>query len=638
MSDQKYIDALKQYFGYDSFRSIQLDIIRSIGSGNDTLGLMPTGGGKSVTFQVPALTMEGVCIVITPLIALMKDQVEHLKQRGIKAEAIHSGLTYTDIQRILDNAVFGAVKFLYVSPERLSNQLFLAKIRHMEVCFFAVDEAHCISQWGYDFRPSYLKISDIRTVKPDAPLLALTASATPKVVRDIQEKLQFGHFASGKANTFRMSFKRDNLSYVVRRTEDKDGEMVHILQSVPGSAIVYTRNRDKTKTIAAELQEQGISATFYHAALDSAIKDTRQEEWQQSKTRVMVATNAFGMGIDKPDVRVVIHMDCPDSLEAYYQEAGRAGRDGKRAYAVLLYNRYDRTNLLKRCSQTFPPRDYIRKVYDHLAYFFELAVDSGTGARYEFDEAVFCKTFHHYPSYLESAIAILQNAGLLEYNPDPDTKPRVKMNVTREDLYHISDMSALQNRVITALLRFYGSLFVDFVYIDDGYIANRLGIEPYQMHLTLKELKRRGIIKYVPRRNVPMITFLRDRVDGNRLRIERDIYEDLMEKMTERVSAVIRYAEDDEHCRQQLLLDYFGENDSEECGHCDVCIDSHSAYDMPEATARQLIDALLGDGQRHDMGQLRALHVPHAMMKSLLAQLLDNGELTIDGPFVTKKS
>lgn len=366
------LDILHQYWGYDDFRGIQREIIESIDAGRDTLGLMPTGGGKSLTFQVPALKKEGTCIVITPLIALMKDQVQHLKAKGIKAAAIYSGMKRSEIVATLENCIFGGVKFLYVSPERLSSEIFQVKLRHMRVSFITVDEAHCISQWGYDFRPAYLQISNIRKIKPDVPVLALTATATPQVIDDIQEKLAFK-----QKNVFRMSFERKNLTYVVRKTDDKPSELVHILKHVSGSAIVYVRSRRRCRDIAEMLTQQDISATFYHAGLELSTRDERQKEWQEDKKRVMVATNAFGMGIDKPDVRTVIHFDCPDSIEAYFQEAGRAGRDGKRAYAVLLWNGSDVTKMNRRIDENFPPKDYINKVYNELAYFFGVGLGSG---------------------------------------------------------------------------------------------------------------------------------------------------------------------------------------------------------------------------------------------------------------------
>ena len=381
-----YQAILKQYWGYDSFRGIQEDIIRSIGEGRDTLGLMPTGGGKSVTFQVPALAQEGMCLVITPLIALMKDQVQNLKRRGIKALAVYSGMSRQDIIATLENAIFGNYKFLYISPERLDTDIFRIKLAKMKISLITVDESHCISQWGYDFRPAYLKIAEVRRLLPGVPVLALTATATPEVVKDIQQRLEFR-----EENVFRMSFERTNLAYVVRRTENKAAELLHILQRMPGSAILYVRNRRRTKEVTEWLQQQGITADFYHAGLDDAVKDIRQQRWQKGESRVMVATNAFGMGIDKPDVRLVIHLDLPDSIEAYFQEAGRAGRDGQKAYAIILHSKADSTTLRKRIPDNFPEKDYIRDVYEHLQYYYEMAMGDGRGCVREFDIEDFCR-------------------------------------------------------------------------------------------------------------------------------------------------------------------------------------------------------------------------------------------------------
>ena len=406
----RFRDILRKYWGYDDFRGIQRNIIDSIASGKDTLGLMPTGGGKSITFQVPALAQDGVCLVITPLIALMKDQVENLKKRGIQATAIYSGMTQREIVIALENCILGSFKFLYISPERLSTQIFLSKIKRIKVSFIAVDESHCISQWGYDFRPSYLKIAEIRDIIPDAPVLALTATATPQVVEDIQNQLKFR-----ERNVFKMSFERDNLAYIVRKTEDKESELIHILNSVAGSAIVYTRNRKGTGETARLLNENGITAENYHAGLMNSEKDARQHKWQNNESRVMVATNAFGMGIDKPDVRIVIHLDLPDSPEAYFQEAGRAGRDGKKAYAVLLYGKTDKAKLKKRIPDTFPDKDYIYKVYDKIAYFFQVGIDSGMGTTFNFDFGKFCAINKLFPVPCHNALKILTRAGYIEY-------------------------------------------------------------------------------------------------------------------------------------------------------------------------------------------------------------------------------
>ena len=634
--DSLYIETLRQYFGYDSFRSIQLDIIRSISEGNDTLGLMPTGGGKSITFQVPALTMDGVCIVITPLIALMKDQVMHLKQRGIRAEAIYSGLTHDDILRILDNASYGAVKFLYVSPERLSSPLFLSKLQYIDVCFITVDEAHCISQWGYDFRPSYLQIDKIRELLPETPVLALTATATPQVIEDIQDKLQFGKHTKGKTGFYKMSFKRNNLSYVVRYAEDKYEEMVHILQSVNGSAIVYTRNRKRTKELAEVLNANDISATFYHAGLDFAIKDTRQQEWQENKYRVMVATNAFGMGIDKPDVRLVIHFDCPDSLEAYFQEAGRAGRDGKRSYAVLLYNKDDNRKLLRHADNAFPQKEYIRKVYDNLAYYFELPLYTGEGARFEFNEEVFCTRFHHYPTSLEAALSILQNAGYIEYDPEPDSNPRILITVPRSELYDVAGLSKTEEEVLTTLLRYYGTLFTSLTFINVALIASACKIDEQRMHIALKNLATRGIVRYVPRRNVPIITYVIQRIPSKDLIISKNIYEELHKRMVDRVGAVIRYLESEDICRSTLLLEYFGELDAEPCNHCDVCIEHKDKPRKPESENSLL--QLLSDHKEHHIDELvKAYKIPQKVFEEEIEYLRQEELITISYPYIRLK-
>lgn len=631
LNDDIFLSTLKQYYGFDSFRSIQLDIIRSIASGHDTIGLMPTGGGKSITFQVPALTMEGVCIVITPLISLMKDQVEHLKAIGIKAEAIHSGLSHYDIQRILDNAIYGAVKFLYISPERLSNQLFVAKLFYMKVCFITVDEAHCISQWGYDFRPSYLNIKSIRDQKPNIPILALTATATPKVLADIKECLFYNDSFKNEPNVFCMSFRRKNLSYVVRTTMNKDEEMIHILKSVKGSAIVYTRNREKTREISAMLEKEGISSTFYHAGLNIAVKDFRQDQWQKGLTRVIVATNAFGMGIDKPDVRLVIHADVPDSLEAYFQEAGRAGRDGKLSYAVLLYEKSDRVNLEKRCNESFPPKDYIKLVYDHLAYFFQLAVESGEGAKYEFNEEQFCYRFKHYPTQLEHALHILENAGYIHYDNDPDGRSRVCFRMHRDELYSLTNLSSREETVLSTLLRYYGSLFSELTYIDITFLSIKAGMSEEHFRVALKELSHKGVIAYVPPRKTATITYLKQRIDSKRLIFDKKIYEFLKERKLARINAVLQYIDTDDRCRQRMLSEYFGEKTKEKCGHCDVCLSENKSK---RKVNMEHVMKLLSDHKQHLITELKDLELPKEQLHEMIENLRDNDDIIFYGPYI----
>ena len=565
MDDFKKI--LKQYWGYDDFRGIQREIIESIGAGHDTLGLMPTGGGKSITFQVPALAQEGVCIVITPLIALMKDQVQNLRSRGIKASAIYSGMSHDQIVVTLENAIFGGVKLLYVSPERLSSDLFQKKLRHIKVSFICVDEAHCISQWGYDFRPSYLAIADIRKQLPDVPVLALTATATPDVVDDIQNRLSFK-----EKRVYRMSFARKNLAYVVRRTINKEEQLVHILERVNGSAIVYARSRKRTKEYATLLNKAGIKATFFHAGLDDQVKDQRQHQWQDNQVRVMVATNAFGMGIDKPDVRVVIHMDCPDSLEAYFQEAGRAGRDGQKSYAVLLYDDNDKMKLKRRIADNFPEKDYIRNIYDQLAYYYQIGMGSGYNATFEFPVEHFCYTFKRFPVPTVSALRILTRAGYIDYRDEDDTQARVKFNLERDDLYRLNGNSPQEDAVITALLRTYTGLFQDYVYIDEGILAQYCDLTKQQVYMILSSLSQKRILNFIPQKHIPFIRYTQRRELSERLVISPAVYDDLKARFTERIDRMLEYASSDLVCRSRLLLRYFGETKSCDCGICDVCL------------------------------------------------------------------
>ena len=641
-----YQDILRQYWGYDDFRGIQREIIESIGSGHDTLGLMPTGGGKSITFQVPALSKEGTCIVITPLIALMKDQVENLRRRGIRAAAIYSGLTREEIVITLENCIFGAVKILYVSPERLSSELFQTKLRHMHVSFITVDEAHCISQWGYDFRPSYLEIAKIRKFLPGIPVLALTATATPQVVDDICEKLsrnvEWGMRNENSHipfNVFRMSFERRNLAYVVRQTTDKREQLIHILQNVKGTAIVYTRSRRRTKEFAELLNEAGISATFYHAGLDTATKDERQIAWQNDKTRVMVATNAFGMGIDKPDVRVVIHVDCPDSVEAYFQEAGRAGRDGQKAYAVLLYNDADHRKLEKRISDTFPEKDFIREVYEHLAYFYQIGVGSGYNHTFEFNIDKFCHAFRHFPIQVDSALKILNRAGYIEYTEEQDNQARVMFTVSRNELYRLENNTDNEERVITALLRNYGGLFTDYNYIDESFIAQQCGLQSQQVYLILKNLSQRHILHFIPQKKTPYIRYAQRREDKEHIQLMPVIYEERKAQFAERIHAMIAYATNDSVCRSRQLLRYFGEDNDHDCRQCDVCL-SHRPEGMVSEPrlneAMEKILDLLNDGKPHPITDLRDIQLPSDELNAAIDYLFQEEYIRQDDGLLTR--
>ena len=632
-----YQSLLKQYWGYDDFRGIQREIIESIGSGHDTLGLMPTGGGKSITFQVPALAQEGTCIVITPLIALMKDQVDHLLRRGIRAAAIYSGLTHEEIIVTLENCIFGNVRILYVSPERLSSELFQTKLRHMRVSFITVDEAHCISQWGYDFRPSYLEIAKIRKLVPDAPVLALTATATPAVVKDIQDKLTVK--TERTFNVFRMSFERTNLTYVVRHTTDKRKELIHILNSVKGTAIVYARSRRRTKEFSEMLNEAGIPATFYHAGLDTTVKDERQQAWQHDQVRVMVSTNAFGMGIDKPDVRLVIHIDCPDSIEAYFQEAGRAGRDGFKAYAVLLYNDADERKLEKRIADTFPEKDYIRQVYEHLAYFYQIGVGSGYNHTFEFNIDKFCHTFRHFPIQVDSALKILNRAGYIEYTEEQDNQARVMFTIGRNDLYRLENTSPSEEKIITALLRNYGGLFTDYNYIDESFIASQTQLEPHQVYMTLKGLSQRHILHFIPQKKTPYIRYTQRREDMEHIMLPPAVYEERKRQYEERIHAIIKYATNDHVCRSRQLLRYFGEDDSHDCHLCDVCLAHRPEGKVTEArftNAMEQILARLDDGKPHPITDLRDIQLSTDELDAALEYLLQEELIRQDDGLLTR--
>lgn len=631
-NDDIYLDILHRTWGYSDFRGIQRDIIRSIVEGNDTLGLMPTGGGKSLTFQVPALAMEGVCIVVTPLIALMKDQVEHLRQKGVVAAAVCSGMTRREIMVVLDNCILGNTKLLYVSPERISTELFRLKLSRMKVSFITVDEAHCISQWGYDFRPSYLNIADIRQIKPDVPILALTATATPNVVDDIQDRLGFKQH-----NVFKMSFERKNLAYIVRQTENKDDELTHILNSVRGSAIVYVRTRKKAKDVSEFLQNNNISATFYHAGLSSTEKDLRQSEWQNNATRVIVATNAFGMGIDKPDVRLVIHTDCPNSLEAYFQEAGRAGRDGQKAYAVLLFNDSDEMRIERRINAEFPDKTTICSIYEHMAYFFQLAAGAGAGHTFMFDIDRFCQTFHYMPFTVDAALRIIARSGYIEYEMEPDSRTRLMFTLERDQLYMLESNSPNEELVITTLLRMYSGLFVDYRYIDMSALSQATGLTHDQVFLILKSLNQRHILHFIPQRTMPLVSYVRNRVLPDELHIPAEAYEHRKEQALRMAKAIVGYARNNVVCRSRQLLCYFGEEKSTDCAQCDVCLDANSsktAANKQIDVAQKAIMNILADGKKHNVTEVLQIMMNRDVIGDALEYLVHEELINVDGSYI----
>lgn len=629
---QQCTSILRQYWGYDDFRGIQREIIESIMQGHDTLGLMPTGGGKSITFQVPTLCMEGMCLVVTPLIALMKDQVMNLKRHGIKAAAIFSGQTRTEVLRHLDNAIFGAYKFLYVSPERLATPLFMEKAKRMKVCIITVDEAHCISQWGYDFRPHYLKIADVRHLMPGVPVLALTATAPPRVVDDIQARLNFkdGH-------VFKMSFERKNLHYVVRYTDEKYKELKHILSCVGGTAIVYTRSRKRTQEIANELNKEGIPSLFYHAGLTTLDKDTRQQAWQAGDVRVMVATNAFGMGIDKPDVRLVVHMDVPDSIEAYFQEAGRGGRDGKTSYAVLLYEGKDAMVLRSRVPQTFPDKDYIRKVYTDLSSYFQVAEGEGEGRTFDFDINRFCAIFKHYPTTLVSALNILTRAGYIYFSLEDNNSSRLMFLVRRDELYHINYLTPTEEDILNCLMRTSGALFTDYMPVDENEIAERCGLTHEEVYERLRNMTRLRIINYVPHKNVPQLTYTQRRIDTRYVELRPEIYDQRKQLYKERTEAMVGYFTETSECRSRYLLHYF-DDDAPDCGYCDICVEREQRGDAQMAPseaevqkARTRVLQILADGKVHEMVEFVTDAKGQKSVDAALQKLVEEEKVACDG-------
>ncbi len=588
---ETYRKILSQYWGYTGFRSLQEEIIRSVMQDKDTLALMPTGGGKSITFQVPAMARDGLCLVVTPLISLMQDQVDHLKAKNIRAVAIHSGLSKFELDIALDNCIYGDYKFLYLSPERLSTEIFLKRLESMKVNLIAVDEAHCISQWGYDFRPSYLQIAKIREYLPGVPVLALTATATPTVADDIQEKLLFK-----EKNAIRQTFERKNLVYLVRKTEDKAAYLLRILNKQKGCGIVYVRNRKKTREIADYLTAKGVSAQHYHAGLDQKDRRIRQEAWTKGKVRIIVATNAFGMGIDKPDVRTVVHMDLPESPEAYFQEAGRAGRDGKKAFAVLLYQPADKLSIEKSHGVRFPDIELIRKVYQSLGNYFEIVPGAGKSQVFDFDLMDFCTKFSFHSLVAFHALKHLERAGYLELTEDIDLPARVHFRVDRDELYKFQILNEGYDGIIKLLLRMYSGMFSDFVRIDEYNIAAKAKVPVQTITNVLSTLNKMGIIYYIQPKKTPQIIFTAERLTDKSLIFPKKEYEEQESLTRMRMDTMIHYATEEHRCRSQMLLMYFGEKDPFRCGQCDVCMESEdkplNRYDN-DLIADQIRDAIL---------------------------------------------
>lgn len=561
-----FTEILEKYWGYKAFRPLQEEIIQSVCDGNDTLGLLPTGGGKSIIFQVPALYFSGICIVVTPLVALMKDQVDNLKRRNIPAVAVYSGLTSEEMRSAFDQCQFGNAKFLYLSPERLGTDLFIERLKTLNVSLLAIDEAHCISQWGYDFRPSYLKIADVRRFLPNVPVLALTATATPEVADDIQDKLLFT-----KKNCFKKSFYRKNLIYIVRKIEDKENYLLKIANKQQGTGVVYVRNRKKTRETSDFLQRHGVSADYYHAGLTPEYKDYRQAQWKNGNIRIICATNAFGMGIDKSDVRFVVHIDTPDSLEAYFQEAGRGGRDEKTAYAVLLYNNEDIANLKRNLTNTFPEKSYIKKVYNALCNFYQIPVGSSKGSILDFNLTQFVTNYELNPFQAVSALKILQRNGYIELTDEIFTMSKIKFLVDRQNLYRFQVANAKLDPFIKMILRNFPGIFSNYADIDEKILAQYCQTTPQTIYENLIKLSKQKIINYIPQKRTPYIIFSEERLDDKNLIISKESYDFLKEKYQQRINSVIKYCTNNYKCRSRQLIEYFGETDGQDCGECDVC-------------------------------------------------------------------
>lgn len=620
---------LHQLWGFDSFRPLQEEIIRSVLSGRDTLGLMPTGGGKSLTFQISGLALGGLTIVITPLISLMKDQVDNLRSRHIQAVYFHSGMNAGELRVAWERLVNNRAKFLYIAPERLRNERFLYELQHLPIRLIVVDEAHCISQWGYDFRPSYLNIKALRKICPGVPVLALTATATPDVSQDILTQLECKNPA-----VFKMSFSRRNISYICRPTEQKYHALSHILSRTSGSAIVYVRSRKRTREIAEHLKLLGIQATYYHAGLTHQDKEERQNAWQQGEIRVMVATNAFGMGIDKPDVRVVIHFDFPPSLEEYYQEAGRAGRDGLPSFAVLLVSRHDSATLRKRLTENFPEREIIRKVYERVCNYLHLSIGEGYDRLCEFNIDEFCTLFRMQLRQVKASLHILGQAGYLDFIEETENRSRVLITVNREDLYNLYSLSKEAERVLGKILRLYPGLFTDYVQIDELKIAGELAVTPQIVYESLLELNREKILVYVPRRRTPYIYVPTAREEARHVMIGRAVYEDRFRIMQNRTEAVIKYASFDDDCRVKYMLGYFGETDADDCGCCDICRDnrkkSSKSTALSDIEIQSMVVSFLKENGPARLATISLnTGVPDSVLRPILSWMISEGYMSL---------
>ena len=618
---ERLLATLKQYWGYDSFREMQYEIISSVLSGEDTLALMPTGGGKSITYQLPTMVSDGLCIVITPLIALMKDQVDRLRTRGIQAVAIHSGLSRRKIDVLLDNCVYGDIKFLYISPERLNSDIFQLRVRRMNISLIAVDEAHCISQWGYDFRPAYLHISKLRELQPEVPVLALTASATEEVADDIMERLKFD-----RKRVMRSSFARPNLSYVVRKVDDKEEQLMRIIGSVNGSGIVYVRRRNTAEQIADFLQQQGVSASYYHGGLPAEERSIRQDEWVSGKVRIMVATNAFGMGIDKSDVRFVVHYTMCDNMESYYQEAGRAGRDGVRSYATLLVSPDDYKSLSRRIESTFPPLDVVKTIYNQLCSFLMIAIGDGKGRSYIFNIHDFCAQYHYFPTTVLGALDLLERNEYLTYVEVAENPARIIFRVSRDDLYKV-EMSKKTEQVVLTVLRMYNGVFTEFRAIDEMAIASAAKLQQIEVHEAFKELWIRQIIRYVPANSSPMIYMNEERLAISDLYIAPKTYSMRKEQMALRFNTMVEYADNSSTCRSVVIQNYFGDTSAEPCGCCDICLAKRKGVKVEQVEKQ--IRELLAERSYTLREIASSVSLPQQKISAALTNMAERGVITI---------